>query len=578
MKTLSMLLATCYVGLCSPQIEMQDTIILAEAAPIAAKEQAPQIKVKRGEAVDFKAGDYLSSRFAQTNHDWKSANAFIDDVIATGITQDDILQRAMVLAMGAGNVKTAIKRAKEAKLKNPKMDNSIADIFIIIDAVQKEQYKKAKALLKTLPQDGTVKFVGPFMEGWINAGLGQSKIETLRNNTVQLYHSILISDFLDDHSTIEKMIDNALKVDEINTNEMERIADLYGHVGLNDKASALYNKILKTLPDDENILNKLKTLESGTIDPLFQNIKSARHGMAQAFHDIANILYNETNDESARIFAHIALHLAPDIQSSRFLLARISARHKQYEEAISYYKAVPKDNPDHLKAQHDIVDIYEETEQIDQALNILKRLEKEDTTVDTLIKIGDLYRHQEDYKNALKSYQSAAKKLGGEIPEDYWHLHYVLGIAHEQLDNWPRAEQELQKALSFRPDQPYVLNYLGYAWADKGMNLIEAEDMIKRAVDARPNDGYITDSLGWVMYKTQDYQSAAVVLERAVELLPYDPTVNDHLGDAYWKVGRRLEARFQWERAKNFSKDPEQVKTIEQKLRSGLIDTKKNMK
>ncbi len=122
------------------------------------------------------------------------------------------------------------------------------------------------------------------------------------------------------------------------------------------------------------------------------------------------------------------------------------------------------------------------------------------------------------------------------------------------------------------PNNPYVLNYLGYAWADQGVNLQESLAMIQKAVELKPTDGYITDSLGWVLYKQKDYPRAVSVLERAVELLPYDPTINDHLGDAYWQVGRRLEARFQWERAKNHSEDQKQIETIKEKLISGPTD------
>ena len=125
-------------------------------------------------------------------------------------------------------------------------------------------------------------------------------------------------------------------------------------------------------------------------------------------------------------------------------------------------------------------------------------------------------------------------------------------------------------ALDFQPNHPYILNYLGYSWVDRGENLNKATEMIQKAVNLKPNDGYITDSLGWAQYRNSDYKSAVKSLERAVELLPYDPTVNDHLGDAYWQVGRKLEARFQWERAKNNSEDEDQIKAIEEKLKHGL--------
>ena len=123
----------------------------------------------------------------------------------------------------------------------------------------------------------------------------------------------------------------------------------------------------------------------------------------------------------------------------------------------------------------------------------------------------------------------------------------------------------MKKALELFPDQPLVLNYLGYSWVDKGVHLEEGMDMIRRAVEQRPDDGYIVDSLGWAYFRTGNYDEAVKNLERAVLLKPDDPTINDHLGDAYWRVGRTLEAHFQWSQAKDFNPDPDELATIAEK-------------
>ena len=126
--------------------------------------------------------------------------------------------------------------------------------------------------------------------------------------------------------------------------------------------------------------------------------------------------------------------------------------------------------------------------------------------------------------------------------------------------------------MEFEPNQPYILNYLGYSWVDKGRNLDKARRMIETAVKLRPNDGYIVDSLGWALYRMGDLEKAARELERAVELRPEDPIINDHLGDAYWKVGRRAEARFQWHRALSLEPEAELVANIQAKIERGLTE------
>lgn len=576
MKKSYTLLATCIVASSVGLFIQKTTASTATPKSTEAVEQEDADTTKNGnirKISNANSGNYLSSRFAQNNHDWENAEKFISKLIGAGMYPDNIMQRAMILSMGAGKADKAISIAKKIKQSNPDKLNAITEIFIIIDAINQKNYVKAQQLLGNMPYDGTVRFIAPFIKGWLSAAQGKLEIKDLKQSTMQLYHAILISDYLDDHSHIEKMIDKSLKVEDISEGERGRIADLYAHVGIKSKAINIYKSILEKSPKNKRIETKLKELEQDENAPLFRKVSSAHYGLAKSFHDIANILHNEKNDESARVFAHVALHINPDMMKTKMLLAKINANHKQYKKAVSLYQSIPPSSKEYTSAQHEIVDIYETTERFDDALGLLHNLPNANKDADTLIKIGNLYRSQEKYELALKSYNDAAKVLGNTIPENYWHLYYVRGIAYEQTDNWERAEQDLQNALTMRPDHPYILNYLGYAWADKGIHLKKSLKMIQYAVDLQPSDGYITDSLGWVMYRTKNYKRAVPVLERAVELLPYDPTINDHLGDAYWKVGRLLEAKFQWNRAKNHSTDDTQIKEIGEKLTSGMIST-----
>ena len=150
--------------------------------------------------------------------------------------------------------------------------------------------------------------------------------------------------------------------------------------------------------------------------------------------------------------------------------------------------------------------------------------------------------------------------------------YYYRGICEERSKQWSKAEADMRKALELQPEQPHVLNYLGYSWIDQGINLDEGMKMIKRAVDQRPDDGYIVDSLGWAYYRIGNYEEAVKNLERAIDLKPEDPTINDHLGDAYWRVGRTLEAKFQWAHARDLKPEPEDLPKIEAKIDNGLPD------
>jgi Flp pilus assembly protein TadD len=157
-----------------------------------------------------------------------------------------------------------------------------------------------------------------------------------------------------------------------------------------------------------------------------------------------------------------------------------------------------------------------------------------------------------------------------------WTLFYFRGICFERAKQWATAEGDFKHALELFPDQPHVLNYLGYSWIDQGIHLDEGMSMIKRSVEQRPDDGYIVDSLGWAYFRLGNYDEAVTNLERAVELKPVDPTINDHLGDVYWKVDRMLEAKFQWSHARDLKPDDDELVKIEAKLKVGLEDDKSN--
>jgi Flp pilus assembly protein TadD len=181
---------------------------------------------------------------------------------------------------------------------------------------------------------------------------------------------------------------------------------------------------------------------------------------------------------------------------------------------------------------------------------------------------GDLLRIKQRFPDAVVAYDKAIARISHPAAPD-WILFYDRGVAEERSHQWQKAETDFHHALELSPDQPFVLNYLGYSWADMGHHLPEARQMIQRAAERRPNDGAITDSLGWVMFRQGDAKGAVTTLEHAVELEPEDSTINGHLGDAYWAAGRKIEAQYQWRRALTLNPAPEDAAKLEAKLNTG---------
>jgi tetratricopeptide (TPR) repeat protein len=191
--------------------------------------------------------------------------------------------------------------------------------------------------------------------------------------------------------------------------------------------------------------------------------------------------------------------------------------------------------------------------------------------LEILDSLGNIMRSRKLYAEAIPFYDQALA-LVDKPDKRHWVYYYARGTSYERLKNWPAAEADLEKALTLYPDQPLILNYLGYSWIDQGRNLKEGMAHIEKAVALKPDDGYIVDSLGWAHYKQGNFKEAVRYLERAVELKPDDAVLNDHLGDALWRVGREREARFQWDQALSLKPEPEDLEKIRKKIETGLTN------
>jgi tetratricopeptide (TPR) repeat protein len=208
------------------------------------------------------------------------------------------------------------------------------------------------------------------------------------------------------------------------------------------------------------------------------------------------------------------------------------------------------------------------TQKLDKASESKLTLSVQDK-LEVLDALGNIMRARKLYAEAVTYYDRALSLV--EKPEKrHWVYYYARGTSYERLKNWPAAEADLEKALSLYPEQPLVLNYLGYSWIDQGRNLEEGMALIEKAVALKPDDGYIVDSLGWAHFKQGNFKEAVRYLERAVELKPDDPVLNDHLGDALWRVGREREAKFQWDQALTLKPEPEDIDKIKRKIEQGL--------
>jgi tetratricopeptide (TPR) repeat protein len=519
------------------------------------------------------SGSYLAGQFAQRHKDWGKADDYIESVFKQDQDNPSLQKHSMILSMAAGDVKESIGIAQTVLKNDPK--SILAILFSALEPIKNNDYKATLDTLGMVDEENLSAFIVPAVKLWAEAGLGNFSVDQLTPNSFYAYQALLVGLYMDKNLQAVDFADASFKSEENDIRDLEKYADAFLAFGKIDRALAIYELIVQQNYADSDLKNKIKRLKNNeAIESIIEvpKVQSPTEGIALVFQDMAEILLREFSDDSATIFAQMALYLDPTLNRNHAMIAEVYERHERYNKAIDTLKKIDSEDELFPIIQRQIAELYAKQEDDEKAIEILENLYTNNNDIDAKILIGDLYRYQEDYSKSAEAYSEVLARWNDTPPEEYWHVLYARGMSLERLKKFEAAEVDLLKALAFRPNNPYVLNYLGYSWVDQGIHLEKSLGMIAQAVSILPNDGYITDSLGWVHYKMGNYKEAVPHLERAVALLPYDATINDHLGDAYWKVGRQHEARFQWQRALNYNEneDMELKQKIQEKLITGL--------
>ncbi len=350
----------------------------------------------------------------------------------------------------------------------------------------------------------------------------------------------------------------------------EALANFEERQGRGDQAQALYDRFLS-----QNSTSDLATAIAAirAAGPPKPPIASPADGLAAALFDLASVLNQPETVDLALLYDRVALALRPQFALAQLLLSDILSAQRKPEESLAVLRDIPKDSPYYWSAQLRAAVNYDTLDRTDEAIAQLQTMARENpNSIGALVTLGDILRAKKRFAEAADTYDEAIRRAEAAGLPEKWTLFYDRGVARERSGQWEKAEADLLKALELKPDQPLVLNYLGYSWIDRGENLERGMKMIEKAVELRPDDGYIVDSLGWAHYRMGDYEAAVEKLEKAIELVPEDPTINDHLGDAYWRTGRLVEARYQWRRALQFGPQEDEIKPIEAKIEHGLND------
>ncbi len=534
------------------------------------------------EVSDSPDGNYLAARIAEAERDTLAASTFFRESLRADPNNINLIQHAFVASLANGDADDAFVLAQEVLAREP--HNSSARLALAVRDIRDQHYASARKMLDW-SRGNQRDLTATLLTAWSYVGSHDihkalSIVDSLNSPSFSVFrdfHAGLMLDVAGRPREANKRFKAAYAKDKTTLRLVDAYARNLDRLGKANEAKAVYEAFDAVQPRHPLVQTALAQLAAGKkLQPM---VRTVSDGAAEVLYGLGayglGAAADSQGDEiAAMVFLRLALALEPNHVLALDTLGQAYSRVKQYATAIDVYDETPDTSPMRVNADVHIALLYNALGKSDEAYARLKAIvSNHPENTEALSALADLQRTRKDYLASADTYTKLLA-LTSPTEKSRWAIYYFRGIDYERAKQWPKAEPDFKEALKIYPEQPLVLNYLGYSWVEQGAHLKEAFKMLRRAVELQPDDGYIVDSLGWANYKLGHYQQAVKYLERAIQLKPGDPVINDHLGDAYWRIGWKLDAKFQWNHARDMNPDPADLPKILAKIKNGLPDVK----
>lgn len=507
--------------------------------------------------------DYLVGRYAATRGDMGTASDRLRTAAARDPADRALASQAFLTSLLAG-------QADLNGIARSVPDNPLAQLYLADERARAGRWDAAGRRYAALPDHGLTGALRPLLVAWALQGAGRTDaaLDTLRPLTeakemggIYVLNMALIADQAGRAGDAAELYQAARRdYGTLNLRLGIILASAEARRGLLDRAKQTIAALVATNTD---LAIAQPALDADVAQPA---VPRPVDGIAEAYLAFAAALRENGAGQIAEALLRLALLDRPDLTAARLLLSEIQDAEKHPAAALATLRGVPATDPLHLVVELRESVLLDAMSDHAAAAALAGTLAREDPArPEPLAAAAEALRMEGRYADAASTYGQAIARAGtlGAVP---WTLYFERGICREEAGDWPGAQADLEHAVQLAPDQPVVLNYLAYSWAEHHEHLNRAREMLERAVSINPNDGSIVDSLGWVMLRQGDVTDAVSQLERAVELEPEDPVINGHLGDAYLAAGRKREAEFQWRRALTLKPKDTDKARIEAKL------------
>ena len=547
-------------------------LVLLSLAALASSGCAPAL-AQVGRATPY--ADFLIGSYAQRSRDPVAASSRFTAALRASPRDTMLLEGAADSALAAGNVAESAafgRRAQSAGVRTASGRLALATL-----ALRKPRPRQTHELLANFDGSPVEQLSARLLDAWATvaenkpdaalAAIGDdSPAPRSPWTAMQFYVRAMM---LDEAGRADEALTQYEAGDAVGGLRIAQIVLLHGELleraGRRDDARALYQSMLDSL-DNPGLLAERARLDRGEPPP---RALSPATGAAISLFALAVLVGEDPSSQENLAPLALAMTLDPGFEGARLGFSDAMRALGRGDAARGALADIPVASPYYETAQSQIAFSLHQDKRDDEAIATLKACVAATNGHAARRALADLYRGLERYGDAAPLYAQLVAEQTPLKPKD-WRLLFAQGATLERLNRWPESEAALKTALQLAPDQPEVLNYLGYQWVDSGKNVEEGLAVLQRAVAQRPQEGYIIDSLGWAYYRLGQYAQSVDLLERAVELTPGDVTLNDHLGDAYWRVGRRIEARFQWRRVLTLSPTDAERGAAAAKVADGL--------
>src|SRR6266478_7685821 len=441
-------------------------------------------------------GEYLAGRHAQQHRDFVGAAKWFEKAIATDPDAPELISRTFLMEVSTGHFDRALALAgKELKL-DP--GDAMAELVLVIDRLKAGDTAGAVKHAAALPSDGVHRFIAPFALAWTRAAAGalagaDTALQGLDKfngfQPLKIFQLALLYDFAKQTDKAQQYYEKALAGSEqLNWRLTDAASNFDLRHGRAEQAKALYQKFSQQNAGSELASAALAARSSGGATQ--PTIRSPADGLAEAMFDLASVLNQAETIDLSLLYARFALAARPQFPLAQLLLADILSAQNKPEQSLSVLAEIPAASPYSWSARLRGAVNLDTLERSDEAITQLKTMVAENPRlIGAQVELGDMLRSKKRFGEAVTAYDEAIGRAAAAGLPERWALFYDRGVARERSGQWERAEADLLHALEMKPDQPLVLNYLGYSWIDRGENLERGLKMIEKAVELRPEIG-----------------------------------------------------------------------------------------